>query len=556
VSTDEASNRNSAKAVAATGLLIAALTLVACGGSKKHDTGAATSRTDAKPVAKETAGGKPVDSIVWATTHTIGSLDPGLVYDSGGNNLVTFSECDSLLRFDNALQLSPGLASSWKQTDPKTYVYTLRQGVKFWDGSPLTAADAAFSINRIIDPKLASPLQSLTSAADVAKAEATGPNQLTITLKKANPIARWLAATPVGQVVSKKSAESHGKSFGTAPSKVMCSGPYRPVSYSKGSATVLEAVPGYWDTAHQPKVKRMTMKEISDPAAIVAGLRSGDITGTFDLDARNARLLQRQPELSVATQPGVQINYVSPNLLKGPLQDPKVRRALSIAIDREGIASAVSGDAAEPLKGPVTPGISSYQQQTFDQAYNALKIPTKPDVAVGKQLVQAAGASGKTVRIGILAGGTADAVGAALGQAGTDVGLKVKIVKLPPDSYFAENFSGKLPRTYDGLVNFWAPDFADPAGELVPPFASRFSNVEGFKSPAYRALEAQWAQTANGSGEQADVLVKMENMLVDETVKIPLYVDPLVQVHRKKVGGYTQTKLYYYQPFLLSMSGS
>jgi peptide/nickel transport system substrate-binding protein len=513
--------------------------------------------TSASPAAS-TGGGKTVQSMTWAITHTVQSLDPGLVYDSGGNNDVTFAEADTVVRFDNSLALSPGLATAWEQTTPTTYVYTLRTDAKFWDGNPVTPADVAFSINRITDPQLASPLTSLTATADLKTVKVTGPNQITMYLNAPNPAARWLLATPVGQVVERKFVEQQGKAFGTAADKVMCSGPYRPVSYTKGSSTVLQAVDNYWDKDHQPQIKQVTFKEISDPATIIAGLRSGEITGTFDLDSRSAETLGSS-DLAVNVQPGVQINYVSPNLLKGPFENAKVRRAFTLAIDRTGLATAVSGEAGQPLKGPVTPGIASYQQELFDSIYNSLDLPTSPDVAQAKSLMTESGTSGQTAEIGILASGTADTVSAALIQAGQSIGLNVKMVKLPPSAYFPENFSGKLPRTYDALVNFWAPDFADPASELIPPFASRFSDVEGFEKtamwPAYKALEAKWRVSQNGSADQANILGDMENQLINDTVKIPLYVDPLVQIHSKSIGGYTQTKLYYYQPWLLYMSG-
>lgn len=544
-------------------LLVSALavaSLVAgCGtsvstGSPASSGSSPAAGSSSAPAPSVAAGGKEVDAINWAISFPVATLDPGLVYDSGGNNNVTFTECDSLLQFDQDLKLAPMLAKSWKQTNPTTYVYELRDDVTFWDGHKLTADDAAYSLNRILDAAFASPLAGLTSTVD--KAVATGPLEVTLQLKEADPRASWLAATPVGQVVEKEFATAAGADFGSAPDKVMCTGPYKPVQWDKGSKVVLDRVDTYWDKSNMPKIKQVTFTEVTDSATIVAGLRSGQIDGTFSLDARNAQLLEGVADLSVVVGQGTQINYLGPNLLKGPFQDQRVREAYSLAIDRSGLAAAVSGTKhAQPLKGPVTPGISAWAGDKFNAAYDALPVATSPNLEKAKQLISDAGAAGAKVTILVLESPTADIVGPAIQQAGTSIGLDVTIKKLPGADFFGEEFSGKLPRTYDAMLNFWAPDFPDLSGIIVNQFASKYNNVFGYEDPAYRDLEKQWAQAANQSDAQANALVKMMAMLIDKSVEIPLYVDPLVTVTSKKIGGYGTTKLFYYQDFIVHMSG-
>ena len=533
--------------------LAVGLLAAACGS--QSPTGSPTAGGSTNASASSSGGsGTDVATVNWATSYPITSLDPGLVYDSGGNNNVTFTECDSLLQFGPDLSLQPMLATSWKQTDPTTYVYELRDDVTFWDGTKLTAADAAYSINRILDPKFASPLAGLTSTVD--KAVATGPLEMTLKLKQVDPRAVWLAATPVGQVVEEAFATKLGADFGTAPDKVMCTGPYRPVEWDKGSKTVLDAVSTYWDKANQPKIKQVTFTEITDSATIVAGLRSGQIDGTFTLDARNAQLLEGDPDLNVVVGEGTQINYLAPNFLKGPFQDQRVREAYSLAIDRTGIASAVSGTKyAQPLKGPWTPDISAWSNTEFMSAYTALPVALSPDLQKAKQLIIDAGATGANVTILVLESPTADVVAPAIQQAGTSIGLNVTIKKLDPADFSTEEFSGKLPRTYDAMLNYWAPDFPDLSGIIVNQFASSFNNVFGYEDPAFRALEAQWSQAPNQSETQAAALIAMTQMLINKSVEIPLYVDPLVTVTSKKISGYTTTKLYYYQDYILHFSG-
>jgi len=160
----------------------------------------------------------PTATLTWGITSLDSSLDPGLVYNIDPN-VVTAAMCNSLLQFGPQGQLEPELASSWKQTSPTTFVYNIVHNAKFWDGNPVTAADVAFSVDRIASPKLASPLLSLMQTGSIEKAAATGKWQVTIYLSKANPIAADLPATPIGQVVEESSAKKWGLAFGTHPAR-------------------------------------------------------------------------------------------------------------------------------------------------------------------------------------------------------------------------------------------------------------------------------------------------------------------------------------------------
>ena len=180
-------------------VIVAALTLgsglaVAVANSTASATSlrAATSNTSTTSLR----AANPTGSITWAITTQDESLDPGVLYSPDDND-VTFEECDSLVRFGPQDQLEPDLASSWEQTSSTTYVYNLVHNAKFWDGQPVTATDVAFSINRLSDPKLASPLLSLVQTGNIKEAIANGKWQVIIKLSKANPIAPELLASKI-----------------------------------------------------------------------------------------------------------------------------------------------------------------------------------------------------------------------------------------------------------------------------------------------------------------------------------------------------------------------
>ena len=509
---------------------VVATTLVATGGSTLA--GATTSK-----------------NLTWGITSNDPSLEPGLLY-AIDPNIITAAMCNSLLQFGPQGQLEPELASSWKQTSPTTYVYNLVHNAKFWDGNPVTAADVAFSVNRIASPKLASSLLSLFQTGDLKKAVVSGKWQVTIELNAANPIAQDLPATPIGQVVEESVVNKYGAAFGTTPAKSMCSGPFRPVRYVNGSVTVLDAVPNYWDAANKPQINSITFEQVNDAEALIAGLRSGSINGTYDLPARDAATLASDSSLKVNMVPyGGDINYISPNVEKGPFANPLVRRAFNLAVPRTALASAVDGANGRPLKDIETPALFTQNTAQYMAAYNALPNPDTANITAAKKLIAQAHATGETVTIAVETSLTSDTVSAALQQIGQSIGLNVKIDKLTPSSFGNVSYSATCPRPVNALLNWWNPDFPSPSAEIVPPLASNFSDVSCYFSKTFNALRTKWAATANGSVAQANATIAMMNQLTKDDVYIPLYSDPLVMVQPSNLAGYTQTQVFVYQDF-------
>jgi peptide/nickel transport system substrate-binding protein len=487
------------------------------------------------------------NSLVWGITSVDPSLDPGLVY-AIDPNIVTAAMCNGLLQFGPQGQLQPELATSWHQTSPTTYVYNLVHNAKFWDGKPVTATDVAYSINRIGSPKLASPLLSLLQTGNYKNAVVSGPWQVTVHLTAPNPIAVDLPATPIGQVVEKASAVKWGSAFGTTPSKIMCSGPFRPVTFVNGSKTVLDAVPNYWDAMNQPRLSSVTFQVVSSAEALIAGLRSGAISGTYDLPARDAASLSSDSKLKINMVPyGGDVNYISPNVEKGPFANPLVRRAFNLAVPRTSLAIAVDGKNGRPLKDIESPSLFTENTAAYMSAYNALPNPNAANVTAAKKLIAQAHATGETVTIGVENSLTSDTVSAALQQVGQSIGLNVQIEKLTPTAFGNVSYSATCPRPVDALLNFWNPDFPAPSAEIVPPLASNFSDVSCYFSKTFDAQRAVWSASRNGTMAQATATITMMKQLVKDDVYIPLYSDPLVMVQPANLTGYTQTPVFVYQ---------
>ena len=244
----------------------------------------------------------------------------------------------------------------------------------------------------------------------------------------------------------------------------------------------------YWDSSAQPKISSITFEQVNDAEALIAGLRSGAINGTYDLPARDATTLLSDSSLKVKMVPyGGDTNYLSPNVMKGPFANALVRRAFNLAVPRSALAIAVDGANGRPLKGIETPALFTQQTATYTAAYNALPNPDSPNLPAAKKLIAQAHAKGETVSIGVENSLTSDTVSAALQQIGQSIGLNVKIVKLTPAAFGNVSYSANCPRPYDALLNWWNPDFPAPSAEIVPPLASNYSDVSCYFSKTFNA---------------------------------------------------------------------
>ena len=220
-----------------------------------------------------------VDAITWnLPTGEPPILDPA---QSAVENISTVvgNMCESLFRFDHDYGLQPALAESVEQTDDRTYVFTLREGVTFWDGTPVTADDVVYSVLRTLDPQVASPWAGWAAA--FQSITATDDRTVTLTLTRPDPLAENYFALPAFTVVSQAFAEQAGPAFGTAGAGIMCTGPYEFSSWTQGQSIEITRNDDWWDSGTEVRVGKATFTFTTDPAAQSASLRSGETDGQW-----------------------------------------------------------------------------------------------------------------------------------------------------------------------------------------------------------------------------------------------------------------------------------
>ena len=531
------------------GALACTLAVTACGAKPPaKNSQATTDYTVLTPKPTSAAG-----DVVWSTYRETQTLDPIQAFDYPENTVDPLL-CDSLLRQGPDQTLGPGIAT---YTTPSSteYDFTLNSKAKFWDGTPVTAQDAVFSLDRAMDPNAGGFYAGVFNR--VSSIEATGADTFTIKLKQPD---QWLlgelSATP-GEVVEKKYVESKGKAFGTVSGGTMCSGPYKLDSWKTGQGVKMVPNPDYWDTSlPTPKVTSVTVIGTPDDATLTAGLSSGAINGSYGTGISTLGQMEKSSSVSVYQGAPYATAAMVVSATKGPLADVAGRQALSEAIDRQGIIDTVYQGAGSIPHAAAASGTWGYAKSDFQTAYDALP-PMTQDLSKAKADAKAAGIVGQTITIGTSSGiPTVQTETLAIQQAAEAIGLKVKLKNVSPSNYI--NFF--IDPKYFGAVDMFSTinygDFADPAA-LYNSFAmpGGSQNFSGYDN-------AQVTKAMNAARGQADPkkraqdVIAAQKIITEQLVWIPLVAPNTVLVMDKKVTGPPSTFAFMFSPWASYLGGS
>jgi peptide/nickel transport system substrate-binding protein len=305
------------------------------------------------------------------------TLDPQLQWNPD-SYYVYRNIFDNLVTRDDKGQIVPQIATAWKVLSDTQVEFEIRDGVTFHDGSALTPEDVAFSIRRIIDPKLASPQQGQFDK--IVKAEATGPHSVVLTL--AGPYPALLAQLVKLSIVPKHMIEAVGNdAFNLKP---VGSGPYRFDSWQRGVAVTLTRNDAYW--GQKGPFATAVFRAVPDAATRLADIQAGSADLAVSLDSDLAGQLEasgKGKRLYTLTE---RLAYLRLNPTKPPFDDPRLRQAVAYAVDKEGITEGILGGLDKPIGQMLTPA-------HFGWFEDIPGLPYDPDKA--KALVAEAGGSPK-----------------------------------------------------------------------------------------------------------------------------------------------------------------
>ena len=404
------------------------------------------------------------------------SMDPHY-HNLGPNNGLTSYVFEPLVRFDPKFQLEPGLAVSWRAVDEKTWEMKLREGVTFHDGSPFTAEDVAFSFARI-PTMLNSPSSFVYAVKPIVRTEIVDAH--TLRLHTATPVPLMPYNLTGVAIVSKKHADGMTTASFNSLQSAIGTGPYRVTAFLLGEQATFQRNDTWWDKA--PYWTTVTYRLVTDNAARIATLRAGEADIIDQVATRDVADLKANPKINVIALPGQRLIYLAPDatrtvtpfvmdqagkpLESNPLRDPRVRRALSVAINREGLRDRVMDGYAAPTGQLMPEELSGYEPAIPVDRYDperAKKLLTDAGYPSGFGLTLH-GPNNRYVNDSKLV--------EAIAQMWTRIGVKTQVEVMPAASYF----SRALRAEFSVRLTGWASDTGEASSNLTELVAS--SNPE------------------------------------------------------------------------------
>lgn len=299
------------------------------------------------------------------------NLDPRLSTDASSSRIndLVFSR---LFRKNEAGEPIEDIVEEWEQSDPTTYRFRIRKGIRFHDGRPLKANDVRYTFQSVMDPSFGSPLRS--SYQMIESIECPDPH--TILFRLGEPYASFLINLDLGILPGRDGREADQ----TSPPEFVGSGPFQFVSWTQNHEVRLKANPDYFDGA--PRIQEVRFKIVPDDTVRILELRKGTIhLLQNDIEPEVLRTLEKEPRFRVEKRQGTNYAYLGFNLRDPNLRSLKVRQAIAHAIDREAIIEHLLGGLAVPATGVLSRLNWAYESGTLTYAYDPQKAARLLDEA-------------------------------------------------------------------------------------------------------------------------------------------------------------------------------
>jgi peptide/nickel transport system substrate-binding protein len=506
----------------------------ACGTGDSASTGSGNTGTAVKAGGKEVAV-KPGGTLkLGMSPGPTTEIDPILVADEGGLGIMSQSG-EFLSWSDSKLQLQPRLAESWKpNADGSVWTFKIRQGVKFQDGTPMTAEDVASSINALSDPKGGSNALS-TFAGVLSKDSAKATDASTVEFQLDSPNGNFpylLSSDNYNSIIVPK--DLSGKWEKTFPG----TGPWKLEKYTPNSGVSFVKNADYWDKSRVPKLDRQQVKFYPKEQAQILGLQGGDVDVVVHFSPTGGKSLLNDPSVTVIELRASVHREIHMRNDKKPFDDKRVRQAMALAVDRAALVNGLmAGKSDFGNDSPFAPVFPSTDKSVAQR---------KQDLEKAKALMQQAGVSNASVTIDTWDGLELPDLAQLLQNDAAKIGLKLTPNVTPAGTYYGDAVFGKSP-WLDSTMGI-----TDYGHRGVPNvfLAAQLSsdgvwNAAHFKNPTYDGLFKDYV-AALDIGAQRAAAAKIQNLLLDETPNIYAYFYYFLTGTKKNVGNVEVSAMGHY----------
>lgn len=528
------------KKLCSAGAVLALVLIVAACGSGSSTSGKSSSaqRGSSQPFPELRLAGGGVRRVDVETSFDIGTT------------VIVSQVLQGLTAFDKDGRVIPALAQSVEQPDDTTYVYRLRDGVKFSDGKPLTVEDVLWSLRR----DMGKDSQVATNYASVASITAQGSDAVVVKLKRVD--VTWPSVPAfAGQIMEKAAAVRGGvDKIGTPSNLPIGTGPYRFERFSSDVGVTL--VPNSFWRGPRPAAEKVTFQNLRDDSATQLALRSGDVDGAVLFTQQGYTNL---PGVTLNEAPGNTETVLSMNTIAPPFNDVHVRRAIAYAVDREGINQAINGDGAE-VNETLTPFTLYGNIAPVADVRAAFATLPRYDFDLAKaraELAQSRYPNGFTASIDAVAGIGGDKIAQAIVPDLAKIGIKLKIKPLQSNEWLAELYGprdkvGFMPSQY--AANY--PDASSLIGYWLDPRAAVVNglNSANYRNPKVGALiERQRRETDRA--KRLQLITEIFRMMKEDVPYVPLWAS---KVYLSLSDKYVLSEPYspwtaYYTPWLVDV---
>lgn len=473
--------------------------------------GAATRTTDAS------------GTLVIDNSFVIRTADPQREFDPTGS-IVAHALYDTLVTFKGAGTTPvPWLATSWKTSNgAKRFVFHLRHGVRFSDGTPLTAKDVVFSFRRVVNLKV-----SASFLLDNVKVSSPDPYTVVLVSSVPNPALTRILANPALGIVNSKVVRANGGTDAVGAAKTdkgekflnaqsAGSGPFLLKQFSTSQQIILTANPTFWGP--KPKFATVVLRNMTAPTQLL-NVQRGANEIALDLSSQQANTLKGKSSVQVQINPSPNLFNIDMNMsssISSVTSNPHIRKAVRLALDYKTFAS---------LGGPGSIQAAGMVPSVFLGALPA-RLAAKRNIAQAKAEVAASGISNPTIKLTYPAGLTINGIDFGVLAQKTkanlaDAGITVNLQGLPVNAMLQQYAAGKDEMTQ----SYWGPDYPDPNDYQVflpgGQAAKRVNWMAG-ANPALEALGKKALRTINDK-PRAALYRQIQQRLNADSPFIPLF---------------------------------
>lgn len=469
-----------------------------------------------------TAQAAAKDTLTIGAQADANTMDPVGMAD-GYSNTAGLLVYEGLLAMDDNGKIVPRLAESYKQIDELTYSFTLRKGVKFHNGDPVTADDIVYSMSRALGPKGAMVHYQNEGVKSVEKKDAN-----TIVIKLKHPFTAFLSELTQswGWVSSKKAIEAAEKNGGTYGTNPVGTGPYKLTAWRRGDRMTFTRFDDYY--GKKAGLKQIVLRAIPESNSRIIELQSGAVDVAWPIPALSVKRIEADKKLTIVKKPNYVVFYMGFNCSKKPFDNIKVREAISLALDLNGIVKSVFRGEGQTCFGALPPNAKYYDKTFNKHEFNVEKA---------KKLLAEAGfpngfkceiwTNDRKARVD-----TATIMQSQLKAIGIDIQLKV----MESGAYWTELEKG----THDMYLVGYYSATADFAPAMYSTFHSSQNGINtytNFKNPKLDKLLEDANKTPDGKQREA-IFKDIQKTLAQDQTMLFMQVGENVLGVNKNVKGF------------------